>query len=994
MITKQNQQHNSNSLTMFDNWSFHRLTLIRTLISKAMKRFSLLFIAALFYNVLAVSAQNQNPPTDKRLCTEYDATPQTLSAILSGRIQPDLNTGTLKLDIPVYTWSDPDFTLPVALTYSTNGFKPARSCGPVGLGWSLNLGGVITRVIHGIDDFKLHYGRYYSGGMPDDMVYDLSIPFNYDGYSINAISSAGCEIAADVFSFSFCDHVGSFMLDAQNQFIVFNTHGGNGTYSIVYDPEHDTFIISTDDGYKYYFGSSSASREVLYDINPLYFQQREVISAANEHEDRLTTVSWCLDKIIAPNGRELTFTYTMHNARYSCPNNNEDAVTTFGRGYNYFYTPNWNAPQLPGQTEPSLFLQKYLKHLSIIGTTYIQDVRIKEPTSDSTYTIMSLGYSNKPYKELAQNTSSIYSTFVTLQKQLDYIRIMNHDNELVGGADLSFAYNTRRSLLASVNIHNVGNYQMEYNADYPLVDILTNAQDYWGFYNGRTANTDAHIVPVSIETNFDEIISTPFMAPDARYSVLGTLKSIVYPTGGKTEFEYEANDAQFILLRKCSTMYLPALYSYREFTGSNVCGGVRIRSITDIDKGEIIYKRTYAYELSENGQSSGIILKFRRYFGETYIQQDQQSIISPLTGMIRTPLLFPDNSFDEAYLAYSRVTEHYPDGSFTAYRFSDYQDYPDEFSPHFNMPSFQIDSDNEYYVPFTTNAFREPDSRHYRRGKLIKIEYFSNNNTLLKSIDYEYEDSDDKYSAYIVDSGCKYWSARRYMCDFLLKRQIETIYDTDTIVLVWNFEYNSYGQLKKESVTDLSGQNGYTTYLRYCHENTLSEGMSLLKGPISDRLSTRTINGTEYLLSNSRMTYDRERPNIQPSSVTEYDIDIPIECTNISMPEKWDLGRNGTAQTHTTTFNTLLRPLDIKYSGGNLISYLWDDRGINPLRVWRDGKSQSISYEWKDMVGPTKVIYSDGTEETYEYDDKNRLKRVYDIFNIKNVEYEYYIENE
>ena len=53
----------------------------------------------------------------------------------------DLNQGILGLSIPIYTYTDEDFTIPVALGYSTNGgFRPNISGGPEGLGWSLSVG--------------------------------------------------------------------------------------------------------------------------------------------------------------------------------------------------------------------------------------------------------------------------------------------------------------------------------------------------------------------------------------------------------------------------------------------------------------------------------------------------------------------------------------------------------------------------------------------------------------------------------------------------------------------------------------------------------------------------------------------------------------------------------------------------------------------------------------------------------------------------------------
>lgn len=41
-----------------------------------------------------------------------------------GPSKPSLYTGTVRADIPLYTYRDVDFEIPVALTYSSNGLLP------------------------------------------------------------------------------------------------------------------------------------------------------------------------------------------------------------------------------------------------------------------------------------------------------------------------------------------------------------------------------------------------------------------------------------------------------------------------------------------------------------------------------------------------------------------------------------------------------------------------------------------------------------------------------------------------------------------------------------------------------------------------------------------------------------------------------------------------------------------------------------------------------
>lgn len=79
-----------------------------------------------------------------------DLNPATESAqmIRYGNNVPSLYTGAMEYSIPVYTYSDPDFTIPISLDYHFDGFRPAQASGTVGYGWNLGCGGIITREIY------------------------------------------------------------------------------------------------------------------------------------------------------------------------------------------------------------------------------------------------------------------------------------------------------------------------------------------------------------------------------------------------------------------------------------------------------------------------------------------------------------------------------------------------------------------------------------------------------------------------------------------------------------------------------------------------------------------------------------------------------------------------------------------------------------------------------------------------------------------------------
>ena len=80
------------------------------------------------------------------------ASPQAWAMNRYGNESIDLYTGTVGVSLPVYTYSDDDFTIPVSINYSSDGYRPNIQSGPLGLGWNLSLGGAITREVRGIPD--------------------------------------------------------------------------------------------------------------------------------------------------------------------------------------------------------------------------------------------------------------------------------------------------------------------------------------------------------------------------------------------------------------------------------------------------------------------------------------------------------------------------------------------------------------------------------------------------------------------------------------------------------------------------------------------------------------------------------------------------------------------------------------------------------------------------------------------------------------------------
>lgn len=66
--------------------------------------------------------------------------------------QVSLHTGSVDISIPVTTINDGSISIPIVLKYNTSGIKTMEEASWVGLGWNLNVGGMITHSMNGEAD--------------------------------------------------------------------------------------------------------------------------------------------------------------------------------------------------------------------------------------------------------------------------------------------------------------------------------------------------------------------------------------------------------------------------------------------------------------------------------------------------------------------------------------------------------------------------------------------------------------------------------------------------------------------------------------------------------------------------------------------------------------------------------------------------------------------------------------------------------------------------
>ena len=107
-----------------------------------MKRLSMLILGFVFLQNHVIKADDIIPMS-----------PNASSLAMYADYPVSYYTGIPEINIPLYEINVDGFKLPISLSYHSNGILYNQEASWVGLGWTLNTGGAISRTIRDADDF-------------------------------------------------------------------------------------------------------------------------------------------------------------------------------------------------------------------------------------------------------------------------------------------------------------------------------------------------------------------------------------------------------------------------------------------------------------------------------------------------------------------------------------------------------------------------------------------------------------------------------------------------------------------------------------------------------------------------------------------------------------------------------------------------------------------------------------------------------------------------
>lgn len=501
------------------------------------------------------------------------------------KFSADVNmyTGTPNISIPIYTIQGKELSVPISISYDASGIKVEQLATHIGLGWNLNFGGVISRNVN------IHPDFYLGGSSPANPTHKI-----YDNTTIdwiNKVAAAGkihgqhgslTSVNAAKF---FYDNYMDNDVDYQPDTFSVNVNGLSGTIFVDYTDENsgaykayfleDPLVIVEDFvlGEGFTLIDASGTQYVFDEYEVTYQELSETGQYGDEYIANYHS-AWYLTEMTSPNGIDsFTFEYQIET---------------------------WLQ-----QTEQSPLQSRKLDYGSVGQCNYI-DLDDTRNLATSKYKKDQVRLDKISYngKLILQTTSGNRDDLAGVSKITglniyDMVRNSTPGNEVMKvilenntyfGNGLS-ATDVRLKLDGLKIFRNDINDSKKYIFTYDRPGELppwfgSTAIDYWGYYNGMNGNTDLAPKPLDSYNgdianfkgelpNFNEGANR---LPNFDKTKIGSLESIIYPTGGKTTFTYEQHiDNQ-----------------------ENIVGGLRIRSVTTssedgLNGGNSSYETIYYY---------------------------------------------------------------------------------------------------------------------------------------------------------------------------------------------------------------------------------------------------------------------------------------------------------------------------------------------------------------------------------------------------------------
>lgn len=771
--------------------------------------------------------------------------PNSASLGVFGEVPVSKFTGTPDISVPIHTVSAGSIKVPIALRYHPSLVKPNSPPGWTGLGWNLQSYGTISRQRNGAYDEldELYLNAFIPSPNTDEglsgseqlIKNDWNTPGSLKDYFKDVpVGEKALDIRADEFNFNVLGYSGKFFYTADGWKVISgdpikveptgfltgseisNAIDSYTDVSIDLFTQHPRmfkgFTLTTPDGTKYIFGGIDA-----VELTSLY-------GSNMDHHYMVNT--WFLKKIIDINQNEVIFDYERSYPICHLSSFTQYAsISCEGKDGKWFMDPdhlftdheNWEEGLVDTRWHGGNFIwSMYLKQISTVKETVSFE---KSVSTQLRYTDTYLKY---PYGEAEGEQNGFPNNGVEFGlheiggawyvdklkwEQLDRVIVKNKNEEELVSFQFKYSESPdQRLTLNSLYWFDEAGKRISYRFAYDSIEALPpyggNYTDHWGFFNNQNLRG----------TSFNNLFDKRNTNPD--FVKKGLIKTITYPTGGFTEFDWEAHKFSEVVAASRES-----LEPYLDYAGG--CRIKEIRSYPENATLPVVKKFHYVKDFRSGIDvntllSSGVLNGLPQYF---FPVEQRAGTYSGL------PIEYGLKSFNSqvnysyngqgSYIGYSEVIEENSQGAYTKHTFTNYG--PDIHNQsHFDMGTEGIlgwKEGEDRYIAMS--------SLEQERGKPTGVFLFTNDNIPVEETKYFYRTDYERFYEYIkrVDFRGKYRctyddklvlasSFKEFTYNYYVVKKETKQFDqtgANPVTTVWDYSYNDLNLLKEEKMTDSEG---------------------------------------------------------------------------------------------------------------------------------------------------------------------------------------------
>ena len=894
-----------------------------------------------------------------------------------------------------------DLSVPISFYYHSSGIKVNDLSSSVGLGWTLNAGGLVSSSINGLTDLG-------PNGWPNSR---LAIPQKtrpYVPFQTSWADDLNWEYDSQVYLMM---EAANDVFDTQPDLFYYSFPGANGRFFFNDEKEVCTIPFSKKNIL------IDESRAVIVDESGNRYEYNNIESLTTSFIDYgrpegspiSENFSLYLSKITTPYGEVVNFVYEAESYSFK----NQRLETRFSFKF----------------TAPGCMENRPFPYYSE-STTHVNRPRLIEINSNRGHRV------NFTYGNVRNDLLG--------SKMLSQVKVIDgYGNDIK--VDLFHSYfgdqsssdpDGIRLRLDSVKTNGASIYKFQYNQNSGMPHRRSYSQDHWGYFNGSLNST---LLPMDDYFGFNLGANR---GVNDFFSKVGILEKIFYPTGGSMEIQYESNE-------------------YHQ-SGSNLkAGGLRVKKVIQ-DYGTTTMKETNYYytKEGEDGNSSGIKLFEPTYSYDYYWENFQEEYVGfvypcQCTGQSTFPI--PSNG-GFVSVRYTTVSEQVSTGANTGKTVSFYEGgggvlayYGYPFGPAVfydwalhnptKVKTFKIDNGSPVLVKEIQNIYKDavgvatlslPNEKVATGVKVVMgSPPLSNGQGWTRGPDF-------------LTTFYDYYSSWYY-----LKERSETLFSDEgevSVVRKYYYDNPEHGLNTREVIANKSGNGIDSTIIvkKYPldYSPTLNNAINtmvdnhMLDSPIE--LLKLQKKGVNYHLIDGLLTVPFNFQGIiLPSDYYKIELHQPVKFSDITYPQQsgkyqslFPINNNNYAiRTSAIAYSNFGKILESKTYNGISVCYLWGYGGQYPIAKIENAsysdvlgvlgqaaitslealnvsestinthiqtlrntltKSQVTTYTYSPLTGMKSMTDPRGQTEYYEYDGFQRLKEVLDFERNVLTDYQYH----